>query len=849
MEERRKTSRFSFFLFFTAGCSVLVAQEELVKRSRDWQREVIYFAMIDRFANGDGSNDDQGEGEFRPGDEAYYQGGDLEGLRAGLDYIQQLGATAIWITPPVANQWWNPRHTYTGYHGYWASHFSEVDAHYGSLSELQAFSDAVHGRGMRWIQDVVLNHTGDFFEVDREDGAQWHGAPRQEPFHLNDPREPEHRAAGIYHFAPDLVDFSDAVAIRSGALAGLDDLNTENPRVRDSLRAIYGRWIREAGPDGFRFDTQMYVEPEFWDDFLWGEQEAAPGVERVALAEGKADFFTFGEIWVGSSPGGREGEDRMAEYMQRPGDRGADGTLNFPMQGTLRRVFAEGADVAELTARMRSQADGPAMGTGRERIWLNFLDNHDMPRFRRGVSEAAYRAAMRTMLVLPGVPVIYQGTEQGDLEVRSPLFQRHDTGSVDFLWLREALAWRKDCGPCGQGDWSFWEREVPEAGDPWMARVVWEGDTLWLALNASDKPWQGWMEHGTQSWGSGLARAEVMEGIGAHLHWDDSTLVQGFLPPWGWVAWRSWDSLSAGHSAVEQAPGTWMMRRADGREEPLGGEVRCAAGDVLYFDGRGELGMGKVFDGGRELGLEVLPGEAWSCARLASGQHRLRWVAARADGGWLVGEEARMECTWERELLAECSDPCGDDRGLDGRISPPTDATFVGQTDFKNLRVFREGSDWWVELEACTPVGPVWNPRWGFDHVTWFLWWGHRLPDGEVGPARGTDLPNIGGSMPEGFVWEVGVEHGGWSLTARTSSGAGHRVPEFSLDAERGIFRWRVPWMPERDLPGERCLYVTTWDHAGEGDLRPIRATPGPFHFSGPDPDAPRIADTGFLIF
>jgi glycosidase len=774
-----------------------------------------------------------------------------------LDYIQTLGATALWITPPVANQWWNPQRTYTGYHGYWASHFSEVDAHYGTLADLRAFSDAVHARDMRWIQDVVVNHTGDFFAVNPGgavgDGT-WYGAPRQAPFHLNDPRKPEHRAAGIYHFSPDLVDYGDPVAIRSGALSGLDDLNTENPQVRDSLRAIYGRWIREAGPDGFRFDTQMYVEPDFWDDFLWAEREAWPGVERVALAEGKEGFFTFGEIWVGSAPGGREGEDRIAEYLQRPGDRGADGALNFPMQGTLRRVFAEGAAASELTARIRLQAGGPAAGEGRERLWLNFLDNHDMPRFRRGMSEATYRAAMRTLLVLPGVPVIYQGTEQGDLEVRAPLFGRQDSSSAAFRWLREALAWRKDCGPCGQGEWSFWEREVPEAGDPWMARVVWEGDTIWVAMNPSDQAWHGWLEEGNQFWGAGSPEFEVQEGGEAYLHWEGSTLVQGVLPPWGWVAWRSWTPVSERSLAVERISGRWRVRRADGQDEPLNTELHCAAGDALYFDARAELGAGAVFDGGQGLGVEVVPGQPWRCDRLSSGSHRLTWMVTGRDGGVKVGEEARVRLTWKRELLVECSDPCGDDRGLDGRISPPTDATFTGQTDFKNLRVFREGRDWWVEIEACAPVRPVWNPRWGFDHVTWFLWWGHRaeVAEGVPHPAPagpGFALPGIGGTMPAGFVWEVGITHGGWSLSAMTPSGDAHPVPDFYLDAERGVYRWRVPWDPARDLPGERCLYVTSWDHAGEGDLRPIRPTPGSFHYSGPDVDAPRIADWGFLIF
>ena len=60
---------------------------------------------------------------------------------------KKLGATAIWITPPVWNQWWNPEKNYTGYHGYWASHFEKVDPHYGNLEDYKNLSDALHRKG------------------------------------------------------------------------------------------------------------------------------------------------------------------------------------------------------------------------------------------------------------------------------------------------------------------------------------------------------------------------------------------------------------------------------------------------------------------------------------------------------------------------------------------------------------------------------------------------------------------------------------------------------------------------------------------------------------------------------
>lgn len=73
-----------------------------------WEEQVVYFVMTDRFANGDKTNDDQKKGEYDPTAAEKYSGGDLQGIIDKLDYIQGLGATAVWITPPVANMWWDP---------------------------------------------------------------------------------------------------------------------------------------------------------------------------------------------------------------------------------------------------------------------------------------------------------------------------------------------------------------------------------------------------------------------------------------------------------------------------------------------------------------------------------------------------------------------------------------------------------------------------------------------------------------------------------------------------------------------------------------------------------------------
>ena len=85
--------------------------------SPDWRDQVIYFLMLDRFADGDSSNNDQGAGEFDPARGSHYSGGDIQGVIDQLDYIEGIGATAVWTTPQVANQWWSSQIQYGGYHG------------------------------------------------------------------------------------------------------------------------------------------------------------------------------------------------------------------------------------------------------------------------------------------------------------------------------------------------------------------------------------------------------------------------------------------------------------------------------------------------------------------------------------------------------------------------------------------------------------------------------------------------------------------------------------------------------------------------------------------------------------
>ncbi len=192
-------------------------------------------------------------------------------------------------------------------------------------------------------------------------------------------------------------------------MSGLDDLNTENTAVVSALKDSFTFWIEEADIDGFRIDTVIYVPMEFWKEFLNGEA----GVYEVASRNGKTEFLTFGEAWVRSDPFDDSGEIVIGEFF----DAGMNAMLDFPLNIELRSVFKEGKATANLGYRLevrQSRLDQTRL--------LTFIDNHDMERFLKGGGLSNLKQALAFIFTIPGIPVIYYGTEQGFFETRATMF-------------------------------------------------------------------------------------------------------------------------------------------------------------------------------------------------------------------------------------------------------------------------------------------------------------------------------------------------------------------------------------------------------------------------------------------
>ena len=468
-----------------AACLALLAAVSLPAQGQDRriEDEIIYFVMPDRFANGDPANDTGGiEGAreqhgFDPTHKGFYHGGDLQGLTGKLDYIQGLGATAIWLTPVFVNRpvQGPPTDLSAGYHGYWITDFTDVDPHLGTRDDFRDLVDQAHARGIRIIMDIVVNHTADVIQYRecavRNDGPDvyWSDCAYRSISEFPWTTQGVHDGRSINSgFAGDAPEYQttanfdrldnpnwayrvfiperdrnikvpdwlnnplhyhnrgnshwEGESSLYGDFAGLDDVFTEHPRVVDGMLEIYKAWISDFRIDGFRIDTAKHVNDEFWRQFN-------PNILAHARASGIEDFYLFGESYE-LEPATLARFTREVEFPA---------VLDFAFHDAAQRVItgqAGPAALAEVFARdhlYRSNGSGAG-------ILPTFIGNHDDGRIGHELlktlgpdtpdDELRARSILGHALMMfsRGVPVIYYGDEQGftgdgrDQDAREDMF-------------------------------------------------------------------------------------------------------------------------------------------------------------------------------------------------------------------------------------------------------------------------------------------------------------------------------------------------------------------------------------------------------------------------------------------
>jgi glycosidase len=832
---------------------------ELHVPSPDWREQIIYFVMVDRFNDGDATNNNQGVGEYDPGRNSHYSGGDLPGLADKVSYIKNLGATAVWITPPVANQWWSPTAQYSGYHGYWAENLMAVDKHYGRLSDMQNLSRRLHGQGMYLVQDIVVNHMGNFFAYDpkqwnaqnpalgyrREAATAQTQIPSQKPFNRNDPRDPAQARDAIYHWTPDIRDFTNPAQEHDWQMAGLDDLNTENPRVREALRRSYGFWIREAGVDAFRVDTAFYVPPDYFRDFLHADDPQQPGILRVAEATGRRNFHVFGEGFGIDKPF-EETQSRKIESFVR----GADGQalmpamINFPLYGTGIDIFAKGHPTREMRHRIETMIrvhESP-------HLMPSFVDNHDVDRFLANGGMAALQQNLLLIMTLPGIPVLYYGTEQGFTEQRGAMFKtgfgsggrdRFDESAPLYRSLQTMTALRKSQKLFTHGLPTVLKDSATGAGVLVYRMRHGNADALVL-FNTADSPHVlDNLDTGrpdVRGWRAAFSLTAFPETLGA----DAKGRVSAVLPARAGIV-----LLPEAGSVANPKPSAAL--RIDALPETV-------EGDVLVVQGRN--GNADPF----QLSLNGDLAHAVTVLPSANG----RWQARLPIDSLAESRDAHQVVAWQDstasasapqsflvrrnwQTLLERTDPRGDDRGRSGGLRYPSDISWGEhhQGDIENLSVQRAGNTLRIVLRL-RGMTQFWNPPNGFDHVavTAFL----QLPERAGGS---TLMPQQNGSLPEGMRWHYRMRTHGWSNAWFSADGADAasegRVssPGAQVVADAGA-RTMTITIPAKALDNPASLsgiklYLNTWDY--DGGYRGLSPEGGGMLFGGDRADGTKVLD------
>ena len=357
--------------------------------------DVMYLIMIDRFADGDQSNNDppQSRGIYDRGNKFYYHGGDLQGVIDRLPYLKELGITAIWLTPWYDNYdrlnqiELKEDKPSTGFHGYNPQDFYAVEEHFGTHAKVRELVEAAHRSGIKIVQDQVMNHTGPYHPwVDDPPTPTWFNGTKDR--HLKNVFQ-----TWVLH-DPHPVDSFKRETMEGWFLDFLPDLNQRDPEVSRYLIQNTLWWIGTTGLDGIRMDTWQYVPNSFWKDWTAAVKREFPNFKVVGeVKDGDMVHTSFFQ-------GGRVRFDGV--------DSGLDSLLDFPLFYPIRHAFAEGKPVEEIPKTLAKDY----LYTNSE-ILVTLLGGHDDGRFmsEKGASIAGLKLANAFVLTTRGVPQLYYGDE------------------------------------------------------------------------------------------------------------------------------------------------------------------------------------------------------------------------------------------------------------------------------------------------------------------------------------------------------------------------------------------------------------------------------------------------------
>lgn len=415
--------------------------------------DVLYLIMPDRFANGNPENDVVGEMREKKVDRTdsfARHGGDIQGISNHLDYIADLGVTAIWLNPTQENDMESG-----SYHGYAITDYYQIDKRFGSNEDFCALVEKAHEKNLKVVMDMIFNHCGSenylFRDKPSDDWFNYRSNYVQTSF----------KTASVMDIHASA--YEKKIATDGWFTSVMPDFNQRNRHVARYLIQSSIWWIEYAGINGIRQDTHPYADFDFMSQWCKEVLDEYPY------------FNIVGETWLNSNV--------LVSYWQKdsklaaPLNSNLPTVMDFPLQALMNQAFDE--ETGEWGGGLYKLYDYQTQDLvyANPMNLLTFLDNHDTSRFAQTDEMAKnlkrYKQAMVFLLTTRGIPQIYYGTEilmigdkgkgDGDLRKDFPGGWQGDTRNCfakngrtaleneAFEFTRQLLNWRKGNQVIGKG--------------------------------------------------------------------------------------------------------------------------------------------------------------------------------------------------------------------------------------------------------------------------------------------------------------------------------------------------------------------------------------------------------------
>ncbi|MFY7665468.1 glycoside hydrolase family 13 protein [Flavobacterium sp.] len=354
--------------------------------------DVMYLLMPDRFANGNPNNDSTPDtaDKFNRSSQDGRHGGDIAGMKKHLDYLEDLGVTAVWSTPLCEDN--DPK---TSYHGYAQSDVYHIDPRYGSNEEYVDFVEAAHQKGIKVVKDYVTNHWGTEHWILKD-------LPTYKWVHQF-PGYGQTNYRMTTQFDVNASEIDSRYCMDGWFVRSMPDLDQTNELVLNYLTQNALWWIEYANLDGFRVDTYSYADKH------------AIAKWTKAIMDEYPNFNIVGEVWMYD-------QAQMA-YWQKDSKIGAiqsynsylPSVMDFTLQGELGSALKEEeSNWTNGLIKVYNNFTNDFLYPNTDNL-LVFFENHDTQRFNHiyNGNFAKYKMALAIIATVRGIPQIYYGSEIG----------------------------------------------------------------------------------------------------------------------------------------------------------------------------------------------------------------------------------------------------------------------------------------------------------------------------------------------------------------------------------------------------------------------------------------------------